>query len=158
MIYSEGVMKAMGIKRRTSFGFGNRRGYSLVEVIVAVMVLGLVVGSSIMSLRMGFSLVETSRYNTLSSQILQSEMENLRLQNWQQISSLTTGPFEMESTFKDTTARNFTTTREVLDVNPDLRRIALQVEWVAHNGSTATRRYVTYFSRNGLNDYYYRSF
>jgi hypothetical protein len=31
------------------------------------------------------------------------------------------------------------------------------VEWTSYNGVQRARRYVTYFSKDGLNDYYYRT-
>lgn len=140
----------------------NRRnrssGYSLIEVLIAVGVLGLTIASSLMAMRSGFSMVETARDNTLASQILQSEMENLRLRNWAYISQLETGPFQMESSFQQSPASGrFRCVRLVAAPNGLFREISLEVRWRSNNGVEMTRRYVTFFSKEGLNDYYYRS-
>lgn len=139
---------------------GRRRsaGFTLAEIAIATMVIGLVMASSMTGLRMGFALIETARYNTLASQILQSEMENLRLKNWSDIAALQDGNFEMDPSFQGTQAEKFTTTRSVEDVSTSLCKITLEVQWAAFNGATLSRRYVTFFSKDGLNDYYYRSF
>eukprot|EP01036_Dinobryon_divergens_P041411 gene41411-54895_t len=51
-----------------------------------VMILGIV--TSLTTLQFGMRSVDTARSMTLASQIMQSEMEILRLQNWAQISAL----------------------------------------------------------------------
>lgn len=86
-----------------------KRGYSLLELGVATAVLGITIASSMLILRMGFSMMESARDNTLVSQILQSEMENLRLKNWNQISALSEGAFEVESTFDFYSVERFST-------------------------------------------------
>lgn len=137
---------------------GRRGGFTLAEIAIATMVMGLVMVSAMMGLRMGFALIETARHNTLASQILQSEMENLRLMNWSELASLGDGEFEKDESFQGTQAERFVTNRSVEELSISFRRITLEVEWEAFNGATLSRRYVTFFSKDGLNDYYYRSF
>lgn len=133
-------------------------GFSLIEVAFAIVVLSLVVASSLMAMRMGFSMIEAARDNTLASQILQSEMENLRLKNWEQISELTDGTFDIEEGFSETVANRFVCGRTVTQSKSGLREIALDVEWQNSRGQTINRQYVSFFSKSGLNDYYYRAF
>jgi prepilin-type N-terminal cleavage/methylation domain-containing protein len=133
-------------------------GFTLVEVMMAVFVLGLVVSSCLMALRVMFGQIEVVRNSTLAAQVLQSEMENLRLRNWVFIRSLTDGEFLMDAEFGGTPARSFQRHRYVRDVHEDLREMILEVQWTGTNGVTSTRRYSTYFAREGLNDYYYRTF
>jgi prepilin-type N-terminal cleavage/methylation domain-containing protein len=151
------LMAAPRVKDR-GFSGSLAGGFTLVEVMMAVLVLGLVVSSCLVTLRVVFSQIEAVRNNTLASQILQSEMENLRLRSWTFIKSLENGDFEMDEEFANTPAKGFQRRRYVFDVNEGLREMTLEVQWTALNGTTSTRRYSTYFARNGLNDYYYRAF
>jgi len=135
-----------------------RWAFSLVEVSIAVGVLGLTVASSLVAMRVGFAMIETARDGTLASQILQSEMENLRLKLWDEIRDLKTGPFDMEASFLATpSAARFVCARIVDVPNTNIRQITLEVTWTSMNGRSHDRRYVTYFSKEGLNDYYYRA-
>jgi len=137
---------------------GSKGGFTLAEAMIGVMILGLTLASCLMSVRVMFHQAENVRYNGLASQVLQSEMENLRLMNWAQIQTLTTGTFEMDEEYHDSPAQAFVRQRIVTEITPDLRQITLTVEWTGQNGVTSTRLYSTFFSRHGLNDYYYRSF
>lgn len=133
-------------------------GFTIVEVMVAVLVLGLVISACLMTLRVVFFQVETIRNNTLASQILQSEMENLRLRSWSFIKDLENGEFQMDEELASTPAHAFKRRRFVYDLHEDLRELVLEVEWTGIGGTTSTRRYATCFARDGLNDYYYRAF
>lgn len=133
-------------------------GYTLVEVAVAAGILALTVASSILAMRVGFSMIESARDNTLASQILQSEMENLRLKSWGQLEDLSNGSFQIEEAFIGTTADRFLCERVLNEVRPGLMEVILRVEWKSGDGRTVTREYSSYFSEGGLNDYYYRTF
>jgi len=124
-----------------------------------VMIMSLVFVSSIAALTIGFRVLEDSRMSTLASQVLQSEMENLRLKNWSQISALPASePFTIDTTLDSTNFQKFTCTRRITDVRADLKQITLVVQWNAMDGKSRVRRYLTYMGENGLNDYYYRKF
>ncbi len=142
---------------RNSSGAGRARGFTLVEVAVAVAVLGLTIASSLVAMQMGFSMIETARDNTLASQILQSEMENLRLMNWDKLTDLGDGEFSLEGKFQETAAQRFTCSRTITSPKTGMRQVTLEVNWTSNNGVERSRRYTTFFSKEGLNDYYYRS-
>ena len=126
---------------------------------MAVMIMSLVFVSSIAALTIGFRVLEDSRMSTLASQVLQSEMENLRLKNWSQISALPASePFTIDTTLDTSSFQKFTCTRRITDVRTDLKQITLVVQWNAMDGKSRVRRYITYMGENGLNDYYYRKF
>lgn len=133
-------------------------GFSLIEVGIAVAVLALTATSSIVAMKAGFSMIEMSRDNTLASQILQSEMENLRLKSWDQLTALGDGNFNLEETFSEVVARRFSGGRVVRQPEDGLREVTLYVEWKTSKGQEMNRQYISYFSRSGLNDYYYRAF
>lgn len=119
-------------------------------------ILGLTIASSLVALRIGFGMIESARDSTLASQILQSEMENLRLKNWEKLEDLEDGNFEMEKTFEPTAAGRFTCNQYVDTPSNGLLMVTLEVVWESSLGTTRNLRYATFFSREGLNDYYYR--
>lgn len=154
-----------GVSNKSPFrGAKVAAGLTIVEVMVAAMVLAIAIGSSIGVLRTGFSLIELARDSTMASQILQSEMENLRLKNWASIEEL---PLDEEEEFNLTgtdfdegVTNRFTATRLVtlVDNREELmRKVELVATWKTNNGVEHKRHYVTYFAKEGLNDYYYRS-
>ena len=58
------------------------RGFTLVEVMVSTFVLIFGICSAIIVLQSGFKAMDNSRNTTLASQIMQSEMERIRLLPW----------------------------------------------------------------------------
>ncbi len=136
----------------------NKGAFTLVEVVIAMVILTLTVASSLIAMRTGFSIIESARDNTLASQILQSEMENLRLKSWEKLVVLPDGEFDLEDGFMETVGHRFVCLRTVNKAKPNLIEITLRVEWKSVGGRTMSREYSTFFSKSGLNDYYYRAF
>ncbi len=137
----------------------SRSGVTLIEVLIAIVVIGVVVGSTITALRSGFSMIQLARDNTMASQIMQSEMENLRLMNWVQLGQLPEeGEFEVDTLLDANIAARYERVRRVTEVREGMREVELVVEWQTVSGSRHTRTYRTLFSQEGLNDYYYRAF
>jgi prepilin-type N-terminal cleavage/methylation domain-containing protein len=60
----------------------SRRGFSLIEVMVASVVLVLVLMSSITALQMGFKMVDNARMASLANQAIQSQIESIKLLHW----------------------------------------------------------------------------
>lgn len=134
-------------------------GVSLVEVLIAIMVIGIVVGSTVVAMRSGFNMIQLARDNTMAAQIMQSEMENLRLMNWDQLGQLPEEEeFEVDTQLDANIAARYDRIRRVALVRDGMREVELVVEWNTVSGSRHTRTYRTLFSQEGLNDYYYRSF
>lgn len=127
------------------------------EVCIAAAVLGLTVASSLVAMQMGFAMIETARDNTLASQILQSEMEDLRLLSWDSLVDLDEGEFPLEGTFHESVAGRFTCSRVFTSPRAGMRQVTLKADWSSNNGVARSREYTTFFSKEGLNDYYYRS-
>lgn len=150
-------------------------GFSILEVMLGatVMVLGIV--TAITALQYGMRSVDTARNMTLAAQIMQSEIEILRLQNWSQISALPTStavdPSTMITTGTSTPldvtltaiAARFTCTREVSNVSgkndlagvPNMKLITLNVNWSGLDGRPHALRFQTRYAKNGLSDYFY---
>jgi type II secretory pathway pseudopilin PulG len=136
-------------------------GFSIVEVIATAAILGIGIASSLIALTSNLRVIDHSRSVTLCSQILQSELERIRLLNWGQITAL---PAEETVTIesalgvaRDAVTR-FTLTRRVstpVDKPADMRDVQLVVAWTGTFGTAHQRSYVTRYGRNGLNDYFY---
>jgi Tfp pilus assembly protein PilV len=71
--------------------------FTILEVMVATMVMTLTLTSSLQVLGYGLRAIDTARYTTLAGQILQSQMEKLRMLTWTQMTSAT-GPMS-DATF-----------------------------------------------------------
>jgi hypothetical protein len=131
---------------------------SLVEVVIATAVLMVGLAGVSIALLTGLHLAETGRSSMLGSQVLQSEMETLRLLNWVEISALPAqAPVPISQDYANI-SRNFSSSRTVRTVNDALKEVTVQIDWECRSGHRHTRAYRTYFAKEGLNDYYYRSF
>jgi len=73
--------------RRDRPGF-SPRAFTIVEVMIAAIVLALGITTSITTLQGGFQAVDVARNYTYASQVMQSEVERLRLKNWTQMQAL----------------------------------------------------------------------
>jgi Tfp pilus assembly protein PilV len=158
-------------RRRASSG-----GFTVLEVAMSAFVLAFGIVTSITALQYGMRQVDTARSMTLAGQIMQSEMEILRLQNWAQIVALqtaqspSTSPSAIDiaasitsgnSTPLDATlttiANRFTCTRLVEDVTgqPNMKRITLNVGWSGVDGRPHSLAFQMRYAKNGLSDYFY---
>jgi Na+-transporting NADH:ubiquinone oxidoreductase subunit NqrC len=139
------------------------------EVMLASVVMLFGIATSLTTLQFGMRAVDTARNMTLASQIMQSEMEILRLQNWTQIVALdgravvdpsTTISVEDGSaldTMLDRIANRFTCVRtvEAISGRANIRLITLRVSWVGVDGRTHQLSFQTRYAKNGLSDYFY---
>lgn len=151
-------------------------GFTILEVAMASFVLALGIVTSITALQFGMRQVDTARNMTLAGQIMQSEMEILRLQNWAQIdalqaaqspstspatidpaTSITSGSATPLDATLTTIANRFACTRYVEDVSgkPNMKRITLNVSWNGVDGRPHALRFETRYAKNGLSDYFY---
>ena len=148
-----------------------QRGFTMVEVMMAAIVMALGITTCITTLQYGMRAIDTARNMTLAAQIMQSEMEILRLQNWSQISALpasatldsATSITSGTSTTLDSTltaiAARFTCTRAVADIagRSNIKLITLTVVWNGVDGRPHSLTYQTRYAKDGLADYYYVS-
>lgn len=150
-------------------GRDSRGGFTILEVGLAAAVMALAVATSLVAMQYGLRSVDTARNLTLAAQIMQSDIEILRLQNWSQISALaassTVDPSttitsgtgtSLESTLT-TIANRFTCTRTVADIagRADIKAIGLSIRWTGIDGREHTVSYQMRYAKNGLSDYFY---
>ena len=123
-------------------------------IAAGVLVLGIT--TAITTLQRGFQALDTARNTTYASQVMQSELERLRLKSWSQLQSLQDSG---ESTVATTAVAGVTGSlrcrRSIRDLKPDMKEITLVSEWNGYDGRPHAVRYITRYGRSGLYDYFY---
>jgi Tfp pilus assembly protein PilV len=142
-------------------------GFTILEVALAGFVMAFGIATSIIALQMGFRALDVARDSTVASQIMQSEIERLRLLPWSNTSTAT-GVSNLPSSASVSLASMFTANPQLVakftvtrTVEPDsarpadVRYITISVQWRSYDGRPHTRSFTTMYSKNGLYDYYY---
>lgn len=141
-----------------------RRGFTILEVVMATAVMALGISTSVIAIQQGFKFLDVARTTTLASQILQSEIERIRMMNWSSVTDGSTmlGERKVDLAAVFTTdpalANRFTVMRTVkIDATRPgaVAHIHLTVTWETVDGRTQTRSFETKYIKNGLYDYYY---
>lgn len=139
----------------------SRKGFTIVEVAIAASVLALVLSTSIITLQSGFRTLDVARGTTLASQILQSEMERLRMKSWADINAMPASQTLDGSTFFSSNpdvAGKFIITRTIAadSTRPtEVVYITIAVTWTTYDKQAHTRSFSSMYAKNGLYDYYY---
>jgi type II secretory pathway pseudopilin PulG len=132
------------------------RAFTIIEVMVAATVMVLVITTSITTLQRGFQALDTSRNMTFASQVMQSDLEKLRLKSWAQIQFLQdTGDTTVTIPSVNGMAPSFRCSRSIRDLKSDMKEITLASTWNGYDGRPHTVRYVTRYGKTGLYDYFY---
>jgi len=132
-------------------------GFTLVEVMVASVVLLLGIVSALTALQRGFQVLDSARNLTAASQLMQSEMERLRLKSWAQLQALQDAGDTRVPSAADGSDPRFTCRRVIRDLKTDMKEIVITAEWRGYDGRAQTARLITRYGRSGLNDYLYTS-
>ena len=131
-------------------------GFTLVEVMVASTVLIFGIVTAITTSQRGLQALDTARNLTAASQIMQSEMERIRLLSWTQLQTLQqTGGTTVATSDSGADASRFTCTRDITDIKTDMKQITLTTVWHGYDGGEHTARLITRYGQSGLNDYFY---
>ncbi len=128
------------------------RAFTIVEVMVAATVLLFGIVSAITVYQRGFQALDTSRKLSAASQLMQSEMERLRLMSWDQLETLQQSG---NTTVETSGAKPFSCVREIRDVKTNMKQITLATVWHGYDGREHVARLITRYGRTGLNDYFY---
>jgi Tfp pilus assembly protein PilV len=145
-------------------------GFTIVEVALAAFVMAFGIATSIVAMQTGFKALDVARSTTIASQILQSEMERLRLLPWNKdtpagvVDSISELPASEQVdlstmfTANAALAAKFTVTRTSVPdpARPDeVREITITVTWASYDGRLHSRTFKSLYAKNGLYDYYY---
>jgi prepilin-type N-terminal cleavage/methylation domain-containing protein len=143
---------------------GCRGGFTLLEVMIGVVLMGIMFVSLYVGFTSGFAIIQLARENLRATQILQEKTETLRLLTWEQLSEMETEmsePFySVESNLESGLTYNLRVTipsqSPVTDAvyAPDIRLVRVEARWTS-GGSERRRSMTTYASRHGLHRYRY---
>jgi type II secretory pathway pseudopilin PulG len=146
----------------------SENGFTLVDVVMAIALLG-VMGSGVFGcFRYGFFTLQLARENQRATQILLEKVETLRLYSWDQLNKANFVPATLPPEYYDPqaatnaqgTVYNGTVTVGPCALTPspsyaaNLRLITVTLNWTTRN-IPHTRRLTTYIAKDGLQNYVY---
>jgi type II secretory pathway pseudopilin PulG len=142
-------------------------GFTVLEVTMAAFVLVFAISSALLVMQAGFRAVDLARSTTAVSQVLQSEIETVRLMSWGDVSKMTPDrpvriaraydgslKLPMDLSLTRTVRLVPTPGGEAGATEPDVREITVSASWKTIDGRTQTRSTSTQYGKNGLSDYY----
>jgi len=142
-----------------------RGGFSLIETLVSVVIMGITFLALYGGIAAGFSVIQLARENLRATQVIQEKMETIRLYSWDQINSngfippTFTAPFYATN---DVLAGGLVYHGSVTVSNAplaesysnDVRMVAVTVRWTSGKADRE-RSMSTFVSRYGLQNYVY---
>jgi prepilin-type N-terminal cleavage/methylation domain-containing protein len=143
-----------------------KKGFTILEVMVAAFVMAFAIMTAITTMQRAFLSLDTARNITIAGQIMQSEFEKMRMNDWSTISGYTTGSattLTIDTSFTSNSfiGNRFTLVRNVSDIvtgtTAGMKQITLTVSWKSYDGHSLSRSYMSYYGQNGLYDYFYNS-
>lgn len=139
----------------------NDSGFTILEVMLAAIVMAFAITTSITTMQRGFLTLDTARNTTIAGQIMQSEFEKMRLAPWATIDAYasSTNPLSVDSSFTSNAyiGTRFSMARTVTLIRTGMKQITLTVTWRNYDGRSISRSYSSYYGQNGLYDYFYNS-
>ncbi len=108
---------------------------------MATFIMAFALSTSVLTMMGGFRAIDVARNMTVASQVLQSEMERIRLMDWGDIHALTgRQQVNLSSVFTSNTAiaSKFNLVRDVFDVTAktgEMKLIVLEVTWTNSSGN-----------------------
>lgn len=154
------------------------QAFAMIEVLVAVMILGVMMVSLYAGMSSGFAVTQAARENLRATQIMIERLEGVRLYTWNQLcfsnwipTNFTTSyyPFAAAGESTGTTYRAMMTvaTPTATTMTPSvtygdrMRVITMRVFWTNYYGPKMTNKLVrsrsmtTYTARDGIQNYVY---
>ncbi|HKM54490.1 MAG TPA: hypothetical protein VJY33_13855 [Isosphaeraceae bacterium] len=157
-------------------------GFTIMEVAMAATVLALTLVGMIQVIDSGSEMLDLSRKQTIAGQILHSEIDQVRLQNWTTLTAYQAGPTQFTTTagpnydpvlagFSQQLGGTFpfALIRTVSCIEPPgnpgppyavqplLLQVTFTVSWIGVTGHSYSRTSTTYVGQNGLSSAYQRS-
>lgn len=118
----------------------------------------MVIAGGLIGIRRGYELIGNSRDYTRISQILQSEVESLRTLAWEDLIELSDNTLiKVETQFDLSAYDAYTVRRKIYTESSTLRRVEVTVSFKNDQGRLVTLKYLTFFTKGGVNDYFYRT-
>ena len=135
---------------------------------MAAAVMAMAISTSILVMGRGFNSLDTSRCLSYASQIMQSELERMRLTHWGDgtaagngttgvtaySTAVTTLPIAAAFTTAGDVGSRMTMTRVASNVHTGMIKVTLTISWTTYDRRTLSRSYITYYGQNGLYDFF----
>jgi prepilin-type N-terminal cleavage/methylation domain-containing protein len=131
----------------------SRRGFTMVEVMVAAVVLVFGLVSALNVMQRGLQAMDTARNLASAASLMQGEMERLRLYSWTQLADLQASGSTQVAPAAGTALPGFSCTRRITDVRTGMKQITLDAVWTGYDGRPHQARLITRYGQNGLSDY-----
>ena len=138
------------------------RGFTIVELMVAITVIAISFASVYMGISSAFGIIQSTRDDLRATQILNEKMETMRLYTWSQITSPNTIPssftnyyYEAGNVNRGTRffgTVNLTSPAFSNSYSDSLRRVTVAVSW-RQGSRTNLRQSISLVSSNGLQAY-----
>ena len=151
--------------RNSSRSRAPRLAYSIIEVLVAIAVLGIMFVSLYTGFSAGFALIKVARENLRATQILQEKMETIRLYTWDQVNTKDFIPDTFIENYYATSTNDVSGLRYTGTVSiasapikesyaDEMREVTINIAWVS-SGQPRRREMKTFVTRHGLQSYIY---
>lgn len=152
-------------KMRRRFGLGQKGG-TLVEVVMAVAILGVMGGGIISSINYGMFMMGLARENARATQIMLEKLETIRLYNWSEVTSNGFVPTTFTDYYDPQGASNrqgaiYYGSMTVSNVNfastysTNMREFTVTLRWTTAGRISHNRSMSTYVAKDGLQNYVY---
>ena len=127
--------------------------------------MALAITSSLTALQRGFASIDSARNMVIAGQIMQSEIEKMRVCPWTTTATVTgivdytndTPAIAIDPNFaadNPTIANRFVVTRTITTTATEMRQITLNVSWTNYDGRRLSRNYTFFYARYGLYDFF----
>ena len=141
-------------------------GFSLIEVLVAMAIVGILFVSLYAGFLSGFQVIHLSRENLRATQILLEKMETIRLYTWDQVNSNGFIPKTFTAYYypgeTNASGLRYSGSVTITNMPPDsqityganMRQVTVAITWTNSN-IRRVREMTTFISRYGLQNYIY---
>lgn len=143
----------------------HHRAFTLMEVMLAVVIVGVEFVSLYVAISQGFAVVQSARENLRATQIMQEQVEIIRVLDWEKITT-TPSPWNFNASFYPANTNsagvvysgkiNVTDAPVSSAYSADMRLIVVSLSWTngANSRLTRNRELRTLVSRYGMHNYF----
>jgi prepilin-type N-terminal cleavage/methylation domain-containing protein len=131
----------------------NQRGFTIIEAMIATMILGLVLGSVLAVTSQSARYLSDLRRTARSSQVLQQKVEDIRLLSWSDVQSLPTtitDPNDADGLYSGFITQ---AAYDTYNGQTTVTKLTVGVVWTNGNSRVMTNTLTTLVSNGGLNKY-----